>query len=260
VLDCSEQGYYQWRRRRQKIEQREAVVLAAVKALRKQLPRLGARKLQHCLARWQIQLGRDQLFDILRRNQLLARPKRRSYCTTQGAATPVFPDLSFTPTAPNQLWVADITYLRLQQRFRFLALITDAYSRYIVGYYLGSNLSSETTLAALRQALAGHYVPPGLVHHSDRGIQYVSHSYLLSLRQVGIRSSVTQHGSPYENAQAERVNGILKHEFHLATVFQTEEQLTQQVHYAIFAYNCLRPHFACNLNTPLNHHFSTNPP
>lgn len=240
---------------------RQARVVAAVKALRKYLPSLGARKLQHQLAQWQLVLGRDQLLDILRANQLLIKPKRSYRTTTQSSGHSTFADLRFLPTAPNQLWVADITFLRVQHRFQFLALITDAYSRCIVGYHLAQDLSAHTALAALRQALTiGRCVPQGLVHHSDRGLQYTAHSYVQLLRKAGIGSSVSQHGSPYENPQAERINGILKQEFQLGKTFASEEQLKRHVHYAIFAYNCLRPHTACQFKTPLQQHLSPNPP
>lgn len=259
----SEQAYYQWRRRRAVRATRDTKVLAVVRAKRTQLPRLGTRKLQHCLVQFQLPIGRDALFALLGQHRLLIRPRRRYLPTTRGAGYSSYADLRFVPTAPGQLWVADITYVRVQRSFRFLALVTDAHSRCIVGYHLGPDLGAGTAVAALRQAIEGRYAPHGVqrpVHHSDRGTQYTAALYRQTLVQAGMQSSMTQHGSPYENALAERVNGILKHELQLGAVFATQAQLQAQVHYAVFAYNHLRPHQALGYLTPHQAHFPHNPP
>jgi transposase InsO family protein len=268
TLGRSEQAYYQWRRRHVRRATKERLALAVAHEARAKLPRLGTRKLQVRLLQKNIRMGRDTLFALLRAHQLLIYPRRRYHPTTRGAGYSAYADLRTTPTAPGQLWVSDITYVRLQRGgFRFLALVTDAYSRCIVGYHLGTDLSTATALAALRQAIAGRCAPPGLgadtpqlIHHSDRGTQYTAVAYRQTLAQAGILSSMTQHGSPYENALAERVNGILKHELQLGAVFTTQSQLEAQVHYAIFAYNHLRPHTALQYQTPAQVHFSHNPP
>lgn len=153
--------------------------------------------------------------------------------------------------ATEELWVADITYIELEGRFCYLSLITDAYSRKIVGYCLSENLSANGCIEALQMALRYRTkLTPGLIHHSDRGIQYCSAVYSEILRKHEVLISMTENGDPYENAMAERVNGILKHELGLNEVFVTFKHAEQNVDNAIYMYNYVRPHASCDYLTP----------
>ena len=153
--------------------------------------------------------------------------------------------------AIEELWVADITYIELEDRFCYLSLITDAYSRKIVGYCLSDNLRANGCIEALQMALRNRKTnKPGLIHHSDRGIQYCCAAYTEILQSHGLLISMTENGDPYENAMAERVNGILKHEMGLKEVFVTFKHAGQNVDNAIYSYNCIRPHASCDYLTP----------
>lgn len=230
-------------------------LVAEVRALH---PGMGVRKLysiiQQQMQEQRIQIGRDALFNLLRENGWLLRKRRRKTITTWSKHPfHKYRNLirEFTPTAPNQLWVSDITYLKTQQGFVYLSLITDAYSRKIVGYDLSNNLESVNALQALHMAL--HSIPASLtslIHHSDRGIQYCSYDYVRLLQQHDIQISMTENGDPLENAIAERVNGILKHEYLLQQPIQNKQHAMQLLKQAVTMYNQHRPHLSCNMLTP----------
>jgi transposase InsO family protein len=152
--------------------------------------------------------------------------------------------------APNQAWVSDITYIRLQEGFAYLSLLTDYYSRKVVGCCLSRSLGLEGSLQALQQALSVTRHPQGLVHHSDRGIQYCSAPYTSLLHQHGIRISMTEVDHCYENALAERVNGILKDEYSLDATFADYGQAHRACKEAVRLYNTRRPHWSLGLKTP----------
>lgn len=258
----SRQSHYAWRKRQEQGEQRAEVlaeVLAEVRAWRRQHPRLGTRKLYHCLkAAWQqrgIKLGRDGLFGLLRETGLLIKRRRRQVTTNSRHRFSCYDNLvaDYQATAAHQLLVSDITYLRTADGFVYLALTTDAYSRKIVGYDLSSSLETAGSLRALRQALAQLPACQGVIHHSDRGTQYCSHAYTGLLKQQGLRISMTT-GSVYENALAERVNGILKLEYGLDATFSSYAQALRAVKQAIYLYNQERPHLALNYRTPAEVH------
>jgi transposase InsO family protein len=201
-----------------------------------------------------IQMGRDALFNLLRETGWLLRRRRRKTITTWSKHPfRKYRNLikAFAPTTPNQLWVSDITYLKTQQGFVYLSLITDAYSRKIVGYDLSDNLESVNALQALLMALASTTEPrKDLIHHSDRGIQYCSHDYVGLLQQHHIQISMTENGDPLENAIAERINGILKHEYLLQQPIQNKQHAMQLLEQAVTMYNKHRPHLSCNMLTP----------
>lgn len=202
-------------------------------------------------------LGRDRCFDLLRARGLLVPRKRVFKPTTQGLRKARYPNHARRPRQPEALWVADITYLRLGYTWRYLALVMDAYSRRIVGYHIAPSLTSLLAIEALRQALSTRRGTLPIVHHSDRGTQYQSNAFAQLLFHHGLIGSMTQRPDPYENALAERVIGTLKHEFRLAQTFRSEAQLEAAVHYAIHAYNNLRPHNALGGKTPLDVHTSS---
>lgn len=201
-----------------------------------------------------LSMGRDAFFDLLRENGLLIRKKRRKTITTWSKHPyRKYRNLikDFIPTAPNQLWVSDITYLKTESCFLYLSMITDAYSRKIIGYDLADNLESVNALYALQMAIESTgALPNPLIHHSDRGIQYCSHEYVNLLRHHHIQISMTENGDPLENAIAERINGIIKNEYLLHQTIQNKQHAIQLVEQAINLYNHERPHLSCNMLPP----------
>lgn len=229
--------------------------------IRQQLPKLGTRKLHFKLSsdfsHHQIKLGRDKLFDFLREENLFV-PKRKKYHKTTNSKHWMrkYPNLikEVEIHRPEQVWVADITYLQMQNKHYYLHLLTDAYSKKIVGYELSNNLKAETTLKALQMGLSRRKYALPLTHHSDRGLQYCSREYTDLLKMNNVEISMTQQYDPYENAIAERVNGILKDEFGLDICFENEELMKEQVIQSIALYNQLRPHLSVGLLTPEQAH------
>jgi transposase InsO family protein len=226
-------------------------------------PRLGTRKLmvlcRHFIKEHNIKLGRDALFDLLRDHHLLITKRKRKMQTTFSRHRFYkYPNLikQYEPLAPNLLWVSDITYITLKQKFAYLSLITDAYSRKIVGFYLAETLETIGCINALQMAIAGCADCSSLKHHSDRGVQYCSLDYVDLLQESHIKISMTEKGDPLENAIAERVNGILKEELLEQTYadFKTAQGMVER---AIAIYNLLRPHSSCNMLTPQIAHLQT---
>ena len=203
------------------------------------------------------QIGRDALFDLLSERGLLVRKRRRSGCVTTFSKHRFkrYPNSirDFIPTAPNQLWVSDITYINLKGGFAYLSLITDAYSRKIVGLYLSKDLSAKGSLKALKMAIKANQNITGLIHHSDRGVQYCCEAYVKLLNEENIKISMTENGDPLENAIAERVNGILKQEL-LEEEFANFEIASLSVATACSTYNYLRPHGSIDNLKPAQAH------
>lgn len=234
------------------------LVLKQVNEIRHTHPAVGVRKLYYLLQPFlmehQVKIGRDALFDLLAANKLLVRKRRRRISTTQSHHwLKKYPNLikEWHPTRPNQLWVADITYIPLTKGFLYLSLITDAYSHKIMGYTVADNLEAVHTNHALQMAIDNlSEIPEGLIHHSDRGIQYCSFDYVSRLNQNNIQISMTENGDPLENPIAERVNGILKEEYLRHYPLVDMEQVTELLNDVIDRYNRLRPHQSINLITP----------
>jgi putative transposase len=258
LLGVSRQSYYQhfWSLSDTTLEQQ--LVLNQVKAIRGTHPVIGGKKL-HCLLQdflleHQIKMGRDALFDLLAANKLLVRKRRFRMSTTQSHHwMRKYPNLvrSWRPSKPNELWVADITYLQTVNEFFYLNLLTDAYSHKIVGYSIADSLQAVHTTKALLVALdACTEKPLELIHHSDRGIQYCSFDYVNLLRKHNIRISMTESGDPLENALAERINGIIKNEYLMHYKVESIQQATQLLEDIVNRYNHLRPHQSINMNTP----------
>jgi putative transposase len=240
----------------------DELILQQVLLIRKELPRTGGRKLHHLLKGFMeqhgIAMGRDQLFDLLMEHRLLIKKRRRRVSTTDSNHRfRKYPNLikAIELIRPDQLWVSDITYLQTSEGFCYLSLITDAYSKKIVGFNVENNLSTDGCIKALQMALS---IRTGraasLIHHSDRGIQYCCSAYVAILQSNTISISMTQNGDPYENAIAERVNGILKDEFNLYQKFTGKEHAQLIVRDSILKYNQLRPHASCNYLTPEKAH------
>ena len=235
----------------------EEVIIHMVQELRQKMPRLGGRKLYHLLQQdlelLPMKLGRDKFFDLLRKRHLLVKPTKRYAVTTQSwhrfrVHTNLFKDVSVTRA--NEVVVADITYLRLLEEFCYLFLLTDVYSRKIVGYHLSENLAVEGALRTARMAFSGMTSVAGLIHHSDRGVQYCCDEYVRLMDSHGAKLSMGETGNPYDNAIAERVNGILKTEFFLNGIFHSFHDAQRATHEAIEAYNNLRPHMSIGYLTP----------
>lgn len=254
----SRQNYYARRQERQRARVDGDLVEQLVKRERQIQPRIGGRKLHRVLCRElvqaDIQLGRDRFFRVLRERKLLLEPRRAAYpCTTDsGHYLPVFGNRIKEQllNGPNQVWVSDVTYLRSLEGFSFLSLITDKWSRKVVGHYCADTLHAEGCLQALEKALESLPSQARPIHHSDRGSQYCCHEYVnrLSERQLGI--SMTQSDHCAENALAERMNGILKSEYALDQQFQSREQARRAVEQAVHLYNTRRLHTALNYRVP----------
>jgi len=252
------QNYYSGRSARGRREVDTDLVLNLVKAERRQQPRLGGRKLYHLigpeLKAAGVKMGRDRLFAILREAGYLVPPKAAAWPqTTQwDRSLPVFKNLvkGRRWSGPNQVWVADITYIRTQEAFMYLALITDYWSRKIVGYHLGETLLTVHALKALAMAVKGLGGRERPIHHSDRGCQYASHAYVSAVQAAGMQMSMTQEQHRAENAVAERVNGILKQEYWLDANFPTRVQARRASQEAVRLYNTRRPHTALGMATP----------
>lgn len=266
MAQMTAQNYYARRSVRSRQEVDLGLVMALVQAEREQQPRLGVRKLYHLIApelkAAGVKVGRDRLFEELGKKGWLVAPKPREWpkTTEVDPNLPVFKNLirRLAATGPNQVWVADITYIRTQEAFMYLGLITDRWSRKIVGYHLGETLDSEQVLKALAMALKGLPESERPIHHSDRGCQYASHAYVRAIQRAGLTMSMTEKNHSAENALAERVNGILKQEYWLDANFETKCQARQATAHGIHMYNTRRPHTALKLATPEQVHSTGN--
>ena len=257
AAQASRQAYYKWTNRSRRWERMEAVLLRLVRALRALMPELGGRKIFNEL-RSRLPFGRDQFFAWLRRHGLLAMKKHSFPVTTYSKhALKKYRNLirDFKAAAPGQVVVSDITYIALSDgKYAYASLVTDAFSRKIIGYYLSPDLSTEGTMRALRMALRSVKDPSRLIHHSDRGSQYCSKQYTDELKRHGVAISMTERQHCAENAMAERVNGILKHEFGLKNRFRTLATARRALQQAIWIYNNLRPHLALDYKKPAQVH------
>lgn len=253
----SRQAYYQRLKYNYKEEVKAEILLQLIAKERKIMPRLGGRKLLVCMQSklpGELYLGRDSLFDFLREKGLLVRKRRnRTRTTFSSHWLRKYPNLikDFVPHKAHQLWVSDITYIETKQGFGYLSLITDAYSRKIVGWALGSTLEAKHTIIALKMAL--RQLPRGVrdvIHHSDRGVQYCCEDYVKILKDNHFRISMTENGDPLENSIAERVNGILKDEWLNQIKLETLEEAHKELTQIIKTYNGQRPHLSLDMNTP----------
>ncbi|MBP6731776.1 MAG: IS3 family transposase [Chitinophagales bacterium] len=261
LLGYSRQAYYQGNQANEKQILGSELIIQEVMHIRTSQKRVGVRKMlkmmddfldQHTLT-----IGRDNLFDLLRENGLLVRKRRSKKPNTTWSRHwfKRYPNLikGFIPHQPNRLWVSDITYVVIGDNFGYLSLITDAYSRKIVGFYLSDNLSAYGCVRALKIALQNNPNREKLIHHSDRGAQYCSAEYSGILKREGILISMTQSGDPLENALAERVNGILKEEL-LESNYASFEAAQKSVAAAIITYNYQRLHLSIDMLTPEQAH------
>lgn len=250
-------AYYKYKKRHKQRLVVEKQVIELVKHERLVQPRVGTRKLLATLHitfnHLGLKVGRDELFRILRKYDLLVKRKKASFKTTDSYHRfykygNLIKDM--VVTKPNQVWVSDITYIRTYMGFCYLALITDLYSRKIVGYDISNSLELAGCLRALKMALKTVRPAQGLVHHSDRGIQYCSNQYVNQLKKRKIKISMTEENHCYENAIAERVNGILKDEFYLDQSFENVIHAKRATKNAVNIYNNKRLHLSLDYKTP----------
>ena len=257
----SRQAYYKRRNASYRKILMESLILDQVHVIRRRQPKLGTRKLYFKIKPFLLDMdykfGRDQLFDLLRRENMLIRRRRKYVKTTDSRHrftkySNLIRELEIK--RPNHVYVADITYIRTLEGFCYLSLITDACSRKIVGYNLSRDLGISGCMKSLKMAL--RHLPKGsdLIHHSDRGIQYCSYDYTDILKKKGVRISMTERDHVYENSLAERVNGILKDEFMLGDTLAGYEIAVKMVKESIQIYNGERPHLSLNYETPNQRH------
>ena len=236
----------------------EEIVLSLVYEYRSEMGRIGCRKLQHLIngrLPEDMKVGRDALYSLLERNSLLHKRRHKSVRTTwSNHWMHKYPNLitGVIPTASNQIWVSDITYIEtVNDGFMYLHLVTDLYSRKIMGWCLSPTLHAEYTLKALEMAIrnAGCSLT-GLIHHSDRGCQYCCERYVSLLKSSGMLISMTQSGDPLENAVAERVNGIIKNEWLMHENIMDGNIALKRISEIVNIYNNIRPHASLNYLTP----------
>lgn len=246
-------------------EVNEQLIIQQVHTLRKEQPRCGTRKLllmlQPFFVQHNIAIGRDAFFDLLSKNKMLVRKTKRSVNTTNSKHHfRRYPNLAkdFTALKAHELWVSDITYIPLKDRFAYLFLITDAYSRKIVGHHVSDDMKVSSAVVALKKALDQKPVETIVIHHSDRGIQYCSNEYVALLQQHHALISMTQSGDPLENAIAERVNGILKTEL-ISRSYEDIDKAALSIARAVIIYNFKRRHSSLNYQIPNDVHQQKGP-
>jgi putative transposase len=229
---------------------------------RKVLPRLGGKKLYHqiqpSLQAKGIKMGRDKLFKVLSYYDLLIKPKRKYIQTTMSKHwLRKYPNLykEQTITRPEQVWVSDITYIKTDEGNCYLNLVTDVYSRKIMGYAIADTMDTSSMKKAFEMAVSQRKYPAHqLIHHSDRGLQYCSQEYVQIAVDNNIKISMTEQSDPYENALAERMNRTLKEEFGLGQTIKTKQQAYYLTKEAVKVYNYYRPHLSLNMKTPAQIH------
>ena len=255
-MGYSSQAYHKHNKKSYQQHFNEGLILQEIDAIRKHQPRCGGRKLfimlQPFFTQYNISMGRDKFFDLLKRNKLLVRKTKRSVYTTMSKHHyHRYPNLvkGFTPMKAHELWVSDITYIPLKERFAYLFLITDAYSRKIVGFHVSDDMKVSSATVSLKQALSQKPPETIVIHHSDRGIQYCSNEYVSLLKQNNAMISMTESGDPLENAIAERVNGILKTEL-ISSTYSDIHTASIHISRCITIYNHRRRHSSLNWQIP----------
>ena len=263
LLGVTRQALYQHEWHYEDLNIEAGLIIEQVIDIRRRHPIIGTRKLylmlQPFLAEHQIKIGRDKLFDVLSTYKLLVRRRKRKIYTTQSYHRfHKYPNLikEMKVNGINQLWVSDITYFKIMEKFVYISFITDAYSHKIIGFQVAQTLETIHSLQALEMAIRGigNCQKHKIIHHSDRGIQYCSEGYVKLLQDNKILISMTENGDPLENPIAERTNGIIKEEYlsHYSdkTMPEIQERLTQ----VVALYNNERPHMSCNMITPMKVH------
>ena len=260
LFGVDRQVYYRKIKRRIARQSNASKVITMVLEIRQTMPRIGAKKLYFLLNNElkQLKIGRDKFINILRANHLLIMPKRSYHITTNSHhrfRKHQNQILELQIQRPEQVWVSDITYIGKRESPRYLSLVTDAYSKKIMGYNVADNMNTESTLVALQNAVKQRKDKDlSLIHHSDRGLQYCANEYQKLLNKSKIKCSMTQNSDPYENAVAERINGILKQEFNIDKYNQSLPVMKQIIKEVVEIYNNKRPHYSNFMLTPNQMH------
>jgi transposase InsO family protein len=260
LFGIDRQVYYRRIKRTSSRQFLASEVIGLVLKIRQTMPRIGAKKLYYLLKTQlnELKIGRDKFIDILRANHLLIIPKRSYHITTNSHhrfRKHQNQILDLQICRPEQVWVSDITYIGKRDNPCYLSLITDAYSKRIMGFNVADNMNTQSTLTALKNAIKQRRDKGRtLIHHSDRGLQYCSDQYQKLLHKNNIKCSMTQNSDPYENAVAERINGILKQEFNIDKFNQQLTVMKVLVKNAIDIYNNKRPHYSNYMLTPSQMH------
>jgi transposase InsO family protein len=256
LLGISRQAVYQSIKRKETRDKILSQIQPLVLAIRREMPRIGTRKLYYLLKtdfdRLQIKIGRDALFSYLKSEHLLIKPKKNYTKTTNSKHwLTKYPNLlkEVVPQRPEHVFVSDITYVKSRERTHYLSLVTDAYSRKIVGYQLSDDMSAENVVKAMKMATKNRITNKELIHHSDRGLQYCSAIYQKELARNQVFPSMTDGYDCYQNALAERINGILKEEF-LIYKCNNGKELKMLIDQSINTYNNKRPHLSLQMKTP----------
>ena len=256
LFGYSRQAYYQGFRRGYESSTEVDRILEAVRRIRRRHPKMGARKLKVVLKRdYGVDVGRDSLFDIMRGAGLLVRRRNRHRRTTfSGHGLKTYPNMikDLVPSRPDEVWVTDITYLYVEGKSFYIFLVTDTYSRMVVGWKVADNMRAGNAIDALKMALHNRnpkYRHLPVIHHSDRGSQYCSLEYVRLMEKNRMVISMTEGGDPRDNPVAERVNGTVKNEY-LYPLQVGMSGLSHKVHKAMRLYNTERPHLSLNMNTP----------
>jgi putative transposase len=217
-------------------------------------PSYGYRRITAELRRRNFEVNHKRVLRMMRQDNLLC-VRRRSFVTTTDSrhGLPVYPNLArdMEPTAVNQLWIADITYIRLREEFVYLSVVLDAYSRRVIGWALGRTLEAELALAALRMALVSRRPSSGLVHHSDRGVQYASHEYIDLLKDHEVTISMSRNGNPYDNGACESFMKTLKYDEVYRNEYRDFEDARSSIgQFLDVVYNQQRLHSALGYRAP----------
>lgn len=262
MFGVSKQAYYKRLKTQQKKDRQAVMIKQLIEPIRQKMPRYGTEKLHLDLCdkmrQHNIKMGRDRFLSFCRQHCLLVRRTKRSFITTDSKHF-FFksPNLlkTFVPTGSEQVFVSDITYIKLEDRYVYLALVTDLYSKKIMGYKLDDNMKTAMVKEALQMALNNcEHNRTGIIHHSDRGIQYCCPDYSEFAVSKGMRLSTTEHSDPYENAVAERMNGILKYEFGLIKPIPSIDIANKMLRQAVEIYNKERRHCSLQMLTPQQAH------
>ena len=260
LFGIDRQVYYRKIKRRKTRQSNASKVVSMVLEIRQTMPRIGAKKLYFLLNNEfkQLKIGRDKFINILRANHLLIVPKRSYHITTNSHhrfRKHQNQILELQIHRPEQVWVSDITYIGKRENPYYLSLVTDAYSKRIMGFNVSDNMNTESSLVALKNAIKQRKDKSlSLIHHSDRGLQYCANEYQKLLNKNDIRCSMTQNSDPYENAVAERINGILKQEFDIDKFNKKLPVMKLLVKNTIEIYNQKRPHYSNYMLTPNQMH------
>jgi transposase InsO family protein len=257
IFGITRQAYYKHNQLQEERSMEESIILQMISKVRKKHRYMGVKKIyfmiQPELLEHSIKIGRDGIYTIMSQNGLIVRKRRRRAITTNSNHDKRIYDnkiMDMEINRPNQLLVGDITYIPFASGFLYLSLITDAYSRKVLGYHLSRTLETTGTKKALMMALLGIESGDGIIHHSDRGIQYSSKEYTDILKEKGICISMSRRAEPTDNPIAERINGIIKHEYLKGQPLESLDKAKEIVCRAINLYNNERPHLSCGMLTP----------